>query len=106
MVMPATTRASLTQPQPLLLLIKRGRRPSMKQLVKLFAALILMLTLTNCSETLAGSETNKAILDAWGENQPTAVRSDADETKRSVIINRKLYREICKQFDHCVEGSV
>ena len=73
----------------------------MKHLAKSSTALVLMLTLTACSQKPVGSETSQAIFEVLGKTLPTASRSDTDQTKLEVATHRKVFIGLCVELGHC-----
>lgn len=69
--------------------------------VRLWLTLGLISTLTACLSLPTGSETTKAVFQTLGKTLPTASRKDTDQTKKEVAIHRKVFYELCGEFDYC-----
>lgn len=73
---------------------------------RLFGALAMILTLTNCSaQQVALDQTESAVFQALSKTLPTASRLDTEQTRREVGTHRAVFFELCTRRGFCREAS-
>lgn len=66
-----------------------------KRLLKFYAALVVLATLTGCLRPPVASETNNETFAQLNAVLPTASRQDSEQTRREVGVFRTLFLALC-----------